>query len=88
MGIDQTAEYPQHRLTLHPGDRMLFYTDGVSEAFNSAREQFGTDSMDAAFLANTGDASSLLNAVLADLQRHTGETPLADDRTLLAVCVM
>jgi len=87
LGIDETAMYPEHELFLEAGDRLLFYTDGVSEAFNSAREQFGTDSMDAALLGNRGDAASLLKSVLTELQRHVGEAPLVDDRTLLAVCV-
>jgi sigma-B regulation protein RsbU (phosphoserine phosphatase) len=87
LGIDAIVHYPEQHLILQPGDRLLFYTDGVSEAFNSAREQFGTDPMDAALLANEGDAQSLLNAVLAILKQHEGVTPLADDRTLLAVCV-
>jgi sigma-B regulation protein RsbU (phosphoserine phosphatase) len=87
LGIDPIVNYPEHHLVLHPGDRLLFYTDGVSEAFNSAREQFGTDSMDAALLESSGDAQSLLNRVLAVLKQHDGEMPLADDRTLLAVCV-
>ena len=73
LGIDPIVKYPEHHLILHPGDRLLFYTDGVSEAFNSAREQFGTDSMDAALLESTGDAQSLLKAVLAVLKQHDGD---------------
>jgi sigma-B regulation protein RsbU (phosphoserine phosphatase) len=87
LGIDPVVRYPEHHIALQRGDRLLFYTDGVSEAFNSAREQFGTDPIDAALMANKGDASLLLSAVLAKLQVHVGEAPLADDRTLLAVCV-
>jgi len=88
LGIDQNADYPEHQLVLRSGDRLLFYTDGVSEAFNSEREQFGTDALDAALLKSGNGASSLLKNVLAELQRHCGDTPLADDRTLLAVCVL
>lgn len=87
LGINAIVQYPENRVTLRSGDRLLFYTDGISEAFNPAREQFGTDSLDAALLACDCDAQTLLNAVLADLRRHSGDVPLADDRTLLAMCV-
>jgi sigma-B regulation protein RsbU (phosphoserine phosphatase) len=87
LGIDAIVHYPQQSRILQPGDRLLFYTDGVSEAFNFGREQFGTDAMDAALVASDGDASALLARVLAELKLHSGEVPLADDRTLLAICV-
>ncbi|MGD0463531.1 MAG: PP2C family protein-serine/threonine phosphatase [Tepidisphaeraceae bacterium] len=87
LGIDRAADYLEHQLPLRSGDRLLFYTDGVSEAFNQAREQYGTDRLEAAFLASRGDAQSALNAVLADLQQHCGGAPIADDRTLLVLKV-
>jgi sigma-B regulation protein RsbU (phosphoserine phosphatase) len=87
LGIDDTADYLEHQLFLRRGDRLLFYTDGVSESFNQAREQYGTDRLDAALLAARGDAQSVLNTVLADLRHHCGGAPIADDRTLLVLSV-
>ena len=87
LGIDDTADYLEHQLPLRRGDRLLFYTDGVSEAFNQTREQYGTDRLDAAFLAARGDAQSVLEAVLADLRQHCGGALIADDRTLLVLSV-
>jgi phosphoserine phosphatase RsbU/P len=87
LGIDHEAEYPEQEIPLRPGDRLLFYTDGVSEAFNLAHEQFGTDAMDGALLASRDGAQSQLSAVLAGLERHSENVAIADDRTLLAVHV-
>jgi sigma-B regulation protein RsbU (phosphoserine phosphatase) len=87
LGIEAGADYPEHQVALRSGDRLLFYTDGVSEAFDQSREQYGTDRLDAACLASPGDAQSLLNAILADLRRHTGSAPVADDRTILVLRV-
>jgi sigma-B regulation protein RsbU (phosphoserine phosphatase) len=86
LGIDSGVDYPRHQLALRPGDRLIFYTDGLSEAFSPTHELFGTDRLDAACLAD-GDASGMLNAVLADLARHTGGAPATDDRTVLAMRV-
>jgi sigma-B regulation protein RsbU (phosphoserine phosphatase) len=87
LGIDESADYLQHQIPLCAGDRLLFYTDGVSETFNYAREEYGTDRLDAILLASQGDAQSLLNEVLADLPQHSGGAPVVDDRTLLALIV-
>jgi len=88
LGIDSSTDYAENHLHLQPGDRLLFYTDGVSETFNRSREQFGPEGLDADLLATGNGAASLLTAVLTDLSRHSGDTPLADDRTLLAMCVL
>jgi sigma-B regulation protein RsbU (phosphoserine phosphatase) len=87
LGIDSPEAYPEHHRTLHRGDRLLFYTDGVSEAFNARHEMFGTDPLDEALLCGTGGASELIRDVLARLERFSGDVSVADDRTLLAVCL-
>lgn len=87
LGIEESLNYPEHHLILRPGDRLLFYTDGISEAFNPARDQYGTDRLDAACLESRGDAQSLLNTVLADLKQFCGDAPVTDDRTLLVIRV-
>ncbi len=92
LGIEQSVNYPEHQMTLRSGDRLLFYTDGISEAFNAAREQYGIERLDAACLdavclKSQGDARCLLDAILADLKQFCGDTPVTDDRTLLVIRV-
>lgn len=41
IGMIENARYTQEILTLHPGDRLYFYTDGVTEAMNADEEEFG-----------------------------------------------
>lgn len=43
LGAGLRPELPVHEETLEPGDRVLFYTDGVVEARNAAGEQFGLE---------------------------------------------
>jgi sigma-B regulation protein RsbU (phosphoserine phosphatase) len=88
LGIDSPEEYGEHEIALRSGDRLLFFTDGVSEAFNSSGEFFGTAGLDRALLGDSRNAEGLIGEILADLQRHCGDVPSADDRTLLAMrCV-
>jgi phosphoserine phosphatase RsbU/P len=87
LGIEPDSDYPEHQLLLRRGDRLLLYTDGIYEAFNEARELYGTERLDVAIAKSHGDAQSLLDAVLADVTAHCNGAPAADDRTLLAIRV-
>jgi len=65
---------------LEPGDRLVFYTDGLSEALDPADALYGEARL-AALLAQT--AEDLQAAILGDVVAFTGGRPLADDLTLL-----
>lgn len=43
IGMIDNAVFEEARLTMAPGDRLFFYTDGVTEALNAAEEEFGID---------------------------------------------
>jgi phosphoserine phosphatase RsbU/P len=87
LGIDSPEDYREHEVTLHHGDRLLLYTDGVSDAFNARGESFDTEGLDKALLGNSPDAAGLIKTILADLDQFCGDLPAADDRTLLAAYV-
>jgi len=78
--IDETSVY------LQPGDVLVGYTDGITEAMNNAKEEWGMNSfMDACSLAATEGANSLLNNVRQRIQRFVSDYPQYDDMTLLAL---
>ena len=66
--------------TLEPGDRLVFYTDGLSEALDPADALYGEARL-AALLARP--AEDLQAAILGDVMAFTQGRPLADDLTLL-----
>lgn len=41
LGVEEGLAYQADRLQLQPGESLLLFTDGLTEAFNSTREQFG-----------------------------------------------
>lgn len=83
LGVMDDAEYPEYTVTLDPGDAVVFYTDGITEAFNATHEQFGTDRLDEIIGKSHKSAASFLGAVLRGVQEFAGGVPPADDRTLL-----
>jgi sigma-B regulation protein RsbU (phosphoserine phosphatase) len=83
LGIDPDESYPEGEWQLVPGDQIVFYTDGVTEAENQAGEPFGLKRLDRVLADCAIGAGDLLREVLRGLHDFTGGAPLADDRTVL-----
>ncbi len=84
LGLIAEERYEDHCVELHPGDTLLFYTDGITEAFSPQGELFDVERLDA-ILAQTHDsAQALVDAVVAAVERHTGGAVPLDDRTIVA----
>jgi sigma-B regulation protein RsbU (phosphoserine phosphatase) len=75
-------------VALASGDVLLLYTDGLTEALNDEMEQFGQERL-AEFMRNAADlsASDVLQVVREGIRAHSGDVPLADDLTLVALKV-
>jgi sigma-B regulation protein RsbU (phosphoserine phosphatase) len=87
LGVFPGEEYGQATHQFLPGDELVLYTDGVTEATNAAGEQFGLARLDAALERCAEGVEELLQGVLAALEAFTGGRPAADDRTLLVAKV-
>jgi len=69
---------------LAPGDGVVLYTDGVTEAENEARQQYGLERLCEIVQTHwTGSAEETKAAVLQDLQQYIGEQTVYDDITLV-----
>ena len=85
LGIFPDTQYEQSELSLRPGDRLLFYTDGITEARDPEGEEYGEDRLAAAALAVTApEALAIKDAVLADVNAFT-DGKFEDDATLIVV---
>ncbi len=86
VGWDPDADYEERELLLDPGDVLLFYTDGVTEALNTQGQPYGEERMEAVARRHRVDgANGLLSALQADLAEFVGEAAAHDDATLLVV---
>lgn len=86
LGAFGEIEPDEHHTMIEPGDALVFYTDGVSEAFNPKDELYGTTRLEM-LVASHGwqSAEELLRAILADVEEFTSGEPQSDDLTLLVV---
>lgn len=87
LGVFPDYDFDQNTVTLSPGDTVIFYTDGVTEAMNGDGDQFGIEPLQELFGANPmHDPEEVTNAVFEAVNAFAGETPQSDDITCLAFC--
>jgi len=83
LGLFETWECKVSEITLSPGDTLLLYTDGVTEAANPAGEEFGESRLlETACSHHKLNAGPLLDSVIQAVQQFSSETQ-ADDITLV-----
>jgi sigma-B regulation protein RsbU (phosphoserine phosphatase) len=87
LGVFPDNAYEQSELALASGDRLLFYTDGITEARNPAGEEYEEEKLTAAACACRAlPVEAMKDAVLADVNGFTGGQ-FEDDATLIVVGV-
>jgi len=77
VGLLADATYESDRCTLHPGDRLVLVTDGVTEAENAEGEFFDNERLEIAAKKGT------LHDIFAAVSEFCGSTPLSDDCTVV-----
>jgi phosphoserine phosphatase RsbU/P len=83
MGVLEDAEYHTARVRLDPGDALVLYTDGITEARGPLGTMFDTERLDAVIGQPHRSAPAFLNAILASVQAFAAGEPTGDDRTVL-----
>ena len=83
LGIFSEEEYSEAAIELRPGDQLILFTDGITEAENPAGQAFGLEQLDRVLSECARDASDILQSVLLAVEDFTAGAPAADDRTVL-----
>jgi len=87
LGLFDETEFETRQIVLEPEDRLVAYTDGVTEARSGQGSMYGLKQLTRSALdAIDGNAAELRNRVLCDLERHTGHRGVSDDVTLVVAC--
>jgi sigma-B regulation protein RsbU (phosphoserine phosphatase) len=86
LGLFEDAEYEELTLSCDPGDLIVFYTDGVTEAVDLADEDFGQDRLEKVICKHSGEtADRVVGAVFAAVAAHAKGLPTSDDQTVIAI---
>lgn len=86
LGIMDDVEFGRQSVELSPGDVVLLYTDGISEAWSAAGEMYGIARLKSALLRASTHKHPVAE-LIEDLSVFCGQTPPADDRTMLVAQV-
>jgi serine phosphatase RsbU (regulator of sigma subunit) len=86
LGIERDAVWTARTVALKPGDLLVLYTDGISEAQNSDGELFEVERLlEAARSCEERIANTVQATILAAVDQFVGDAPQSDDMTILIV---
>lgn len=85
LGLFEDPRYHEGFVRLSPGDALVLYTDGITDASNAAEEPYGIERLSGVLRASRGGtACAIRDAVVADLRRYAGDS-MTDDETLVVI---
>jgi serine phosphatase RsbU (regulator of sigma subunit) len=88
LGILEDPQYEETKIQLTPGDKIVFYTDGIVEAMNEQNEMFGFERLlEVVQGAKSMTADSLLKEIIDRVNAFAGAAPQHDDLTVIVAGV-
>lgn len=86
LGLVKKYEFNTDSFQLSRGDRVFFYTDGVTEALNAVNELYGTERLETMLRRQVElDVEELAKNVISDVQNHARTRDASDDITVVVV---
>jgi sigma-B regulation protein RsbU (phosphoserine phosphatase) len=86
LGIFEDETWEQGVVQLAPGDVLVLYTDGITEAQNEQKAFLGEDRLLESVRANLGrPAQDIQDAIMTDIHRFVGDAPQLDDIALAVI---
>ena len=84
LGLVEEQSFPLNTVQLCPGDQFAIFTDGIDEAFDPERRQFGLEAVNRVLSENHGQNLEAMGQALLDaVDAHQAEEPQSDDITLM-----
>jgi sigma-B regulation protein RsbU (phosphoserine phosphatase) len=86
LGAMPGVEFPDHEVQLQCGDRLVLFTDGVTEAFNAVNEAYGEKRLVEEIRGQgAGTAAGLIERICHSVTAFAGDAPQSDDITLIVL---
>jgi sigma-B regulation protein RsbU (phosphoserine phosphatase) len=83
LGVVSGMSYEVLKRAILPGETIVIYTDGVSEAMNAAGDLYGAERLRETVARTAAEPAKLAQAILSDVKRHAGGHSQNDDITLM-----
>ncbi len=89
IGMFEGTEYEEKVIDLIPGDRILYFTDGIIEIENAMGKPFGRENLKRIFLENMDkEISDISNLILQESMMYMASDSFQDDITMLIIEIM
>ncbi len=86
LGVIREGVFEENEISLGPGERLLLFTDGLSEAFNPREEEFGEERLEKLLLANRSlTQEQLVGRIITDVLTFCDSARPNDDMTIMSV---
>jgi len=85
LGIFPDVAYHETTITLHPGQTLILYTDGITDAKRPDGELFGIDGIERSLIACTGAPDCAIRHINEALAAHQADVRPRDDQTIIAM---
>lgn len=86
LGAFETSLFEEGVVDLAPGDALVLYTDGVTEAMNADGQLFDEPRLRSVVMAHpSASAEELLRAIVQAVKEFVGDTPASDDLTMVVI---
>jgi len=86
LGVSEGLQFQERAVFLKPGDCLVLYTDGITEAFSPQEEIYGEERLRMAIqAADDSSAQAILDAIDTSVATFAGDLPLSDDQTLMVL---
>lgn len=86
LGLFETINLEEREVQIEPGDILVFYTDGITEAMDMNSQEFGEAHLRATISAYPhASAQEILDAIVGVVKDFIGDAPQSDDFTLVVV---
>jgi serine phosphatase RsbU (regulator of sigma subunit) len=83
LGVMEDFVYDRVDRPIAPGESVVIYTDGVSEAMNHQSDLYTSERLKKVITASTADVAQLGTTIRADVKKHANGRPQNDDITLM-----
>jgi sigma-B regulation protein RsbU (phosphoserine phosphatase) len=88
VGILPHSPYQSSAIDLHPGDVVVLFTDGITEAMNMSEEEWGEEKLLATIRRSEGrNPEMLARTIFESADEFVGEAPQHDDMTIVVLAL-
>ncbi|MGE5796492.1 MAG: GAF domain-containing SpoIIE family protein phosphatase [Ignavibacteria bacterium] len=86
VGIMAEAQYDESIIDINPGEFLILFSDGITEAMNSAEEEFGDKRLTDIVLNNRKESvENIIDIIFREVKLFVGNSPQMDDMTVVIV---